>query len=141
MTATPAWLPIAWQRAPRTAPFFPASPVTPKPGPEAAADARAVRILGGSAGPVLGLVLPVAQRHEFRLRHVEPPAARSGLPPLRPDARHRSGDHPGHGRAGLRVRQFPAPGAGGVPPPAPDRRMDEATTRRSGQSGPAWPSD
>src|SRR5690242_1749842 len=96
--------PRAWRWGLRTAPCFRAYQAVRKTRLEAVADAHAVHTLGCSDGHLLGMVLPVGQRHEFRLCDAEPTGARFRLPALWPDAWRRPGHHPGHGGADLRFR-------------------------------------
>ena len=91
--------------------------------PEGLPDALDLRRLGAADGNFLGLVLPVAERHEFRLRHADPAGARPAVPALRADARRRAGDDPAARRQGLHPRYAAHPRHLGVPAPAGDRRV------------------
>ena len=82
-----------------------AFPVAPASGrPARCAHEIPVRPVGRAAGAVLELVLSVAARHEFRLRHPDAAGARPRVPAVREHPRHRSGDHSADGRARLRFR-------------------------------------
>ena len=121
----------SWPRVPRTAPCSPGFPAG-RTQPARHAHEVHFRVLGSAAAGVLGLVLPVAQRHEFRLHHADAPGARAGIPTVRRYPRRRPGIDPGNGRAGLHLRHGFDRGDLGIPPPARARGLGQGRLALSG---------